>query len=66
MLQMTTKSLTEEAAAFINPEKEVNTAEEAIAGACDIIAESISDDADCQCNTNIQHYMLYKRQSRSV
>jgi uncharacterized protein len=46
MLQMTTKPLTEEAAAFINPEKDVNTAEEAIAGACDIIAESISDDAD--------------------
>ncbi len=31
---------------FINPEKEVNTAEEAIAGAMDIIAESISDNAD--------------------
>ena len=46
MLQMTTKPLAEEATAFINPEKDVNTAEEAIAGACDIIAESISDDAD--------------------
>ncbi|MBR4708198.1 MAG: RNA-binding transcriptional accessory protein [Pseudobutyrivibrio sp.] len=46
MLQMTTKPLAEEAAAFINPEKDVNTAEEAIAGACDIIAEAISDDAD--------------------
>lgn len=45
ILQMTDKSLTEEAKAFINPEKEVNTPEEAIAGACDIIAESISDDA---------------------
>ena len=31
---------------FINPEKEVNSAEEAIAGAMDIIAESISDNAD--------------------
>jgi len=31
---------------FINPEKEVNTAEEAIEGAKDIIAEIISDDAD--------------------
>ncbi len=46
LLQMTTKPLAEEAAAFINPEKDVNTAEEAIAGACDIIAEAISDDAD--------------------
>ena len=46
ILQMTDKSLEEEAKAFINPEKEVNTSEEAIAGACDIIAESISDDAD--------------------
>ena len=31
---------------FINPEKEVNTAEEAIEGAKDIIAEIFSDDAD--------------------
>ncbi|MBQ8488939.1 MAG: RNA-binding transcriptional accessory protein [Pseudobutyrivibrio sp.] len=45
ILQMTDKPLSEEAKAFINPEKEVNTPEEAIAGACDIIAESISDDA---------------------
>ena len=33
-------------AEYINPEKEVNTAEEALAGAMDIIAERISDDAD--------------------
>ena len=46
ILQMTDKSLEKEAEAFINPEKEVNTTDEAIAGACDIIAESISDDAD--------------------
>ncbi len=46
ILQMTDKSLEQEAKAFLNPEKEVNTVEEAIAGACDIIAESISDDAD--------------------
>ena len=46
ILQMTDKSLEEEAKAFINPEKEVKAPEEAIAGACDIIAESISDDAD--------------------
>lgn len=46
MLQMTDKSLEEEAKAFLNTEKEVNTPEEAIAGAKDIIAEFISDEAD--------------------
>ena len=46
ILQMTDKPLEEEAKAFINSEKDVNLPEEAIAGACDIIAESISDDAD--------------------
>ncbi|MBQ0005646.1 MAG: RNA-binding transcriptional accessory protein [Clostridiales bacterium] len=34
------------AAAYVNPEKEVPDAEAALAGACDIIAEMISDDAD--------------------
>ena len=33
------------AAGFADPEKEVETAEAALAGACDIIAERISDDA---------------------
>ena len=46
MLQMTKTPLEKEAEAFINPEKEVHTAEEAIAGAKDIIAEHISDEAD--------------------
>ncbi len=45
-LQMTNKSLEEEAEEYINPEKEVNTVEDAIAGAKDIIAESISDEAE--------------------
>ena len=45
MLQMTNKSLLEEAQAFINEEKEVLTAEDALAGASDVIAEMISDDA---------------------
>jgi len=36
----------EAAAGFIDPEKGVETAEEALAGASDIIAETISDDAD--------------------
>ena len=34
------------AAAYINPEKGVETVEDALAGASDIIAETISDDAD--------------------
>lgn len=46
LLQMTKKPVAEEAISYINAEKEVNTAEEAIAGACDIIAESISEKAD--------------------
>ncbi len=40
------KSLLELAADFIDPEKEVNTAEEALAGAGDIIAEILSDNAE--------------------
>ena len=35
-----------EAAAFVDPEKGVETAEEAVQGAMDIIAEMIADDAD--------------------
>ena len=38
--------LEKEAEAFVSEEKEVKTAKDAIAGACDIIAESISDEAD--------------------
>ncbi len=45
-LQMTNKPLEEEARAFLNPEKEVNTVEDAINGASDIIAEAVSDEAD--------------------
>ncbi len=46
LLQMTKKPLNEEAKAYLNPEKGVNTIEDAINGAKDIIAENISDDAD--------------------
>ena len=46
MLQMQKTPLAEEAAQYISEEKEVLTAEDAIAGAKDIIAEMISDDAD--------------------
>ena len=45
-LQLINTSLLDEAAKYIDAEKEVNSAEEAIAGAKDIIAESISDEAD--------------------
>lgn len=45
-LQMTDKTMEEEAAAFISEEKEVKTAKDALAGAMDIVAESISDEAD--------------------
>ncbi|WP_411336293.1 Tex family protein [Ruminococcus gauvreauii] len=45
-LQMTTHPITDEAKAFLSEEKEVFTVEEAIAGASDIIAENISDNAD--------------------
>ena len=44
-LQLTEHSLEEEAKAYISEEKEVLTVEAAINGACDIIAESISDEA---------------------
>ena len=36
----------EAASSYINGEKEVNTAEEALAGACDILAEITADNAD--------------------
>lgn len=45
-LQNARQPLGELAGDFIDPEKEVLTAEDAIAGAKDIIAESISDEAD--------------------
>ena len=45
-LQMSKTPLATEAEKYIDPEKEVNTAEDAIAGAKDILAEQISDEAD--------------------
>ena len=41
-----TPALEEQAAAFVDAEKGVTTVEEAFAGACDIIAEDISDNAE--------------------
>ena len=46
LLQMTTTSLETEAESYLSEEKGVATVQEAIAGAMDIIAESISDEAD--------------------
>ncbi len=47
-----------EAAAFVNPEKDVNTPEDALSGALDIIAEIISDDAEIR---KVIRDMAYKR-----
>ncbi|MBQ6888655.1 MAG: RNA-binding transcriptional accessory protein [Lachnospiraceae bacterium] len=46
LAQETDKPVIEKAAEYISEEKEVKTAEEALQGAKDIIAESISDEAD--------------------
>jgi uncharacterized protein len=46
MLQMTATPLQQEAEKYVDEEKEVHTAEEAIEGAKDILAEYISDEAD--------------------
>lgn len=45
-LQMTDQSIEKEAEAYLSEEKEVTTVEDAIQGAMDIIAETISDEAD--------------------
>ena len=45
-LQMLNTPLETEAAKYINPEKDINSAEDAVAGAKDIIAEAVSDEAD--------------------
>ena len=45
-MQKTKKSLEEEAQVFVSEEKEVKSVQEALAGAQDILAEMISDEAD--------------------
>ena len=45
-LQMLNTPLETEAAKYINPEKDINSAEDEVAGAKDIIAEAVSDEAD--------------------
>lgn len=44
--QLTDGTPEETAAPFVDPEKEVHTPQEALAGACDIIAEMIADDPE--------------------
>ncbi|MCD7820428.1 MAG: RNA-binding transcriptional accessory protein, partial [Lachnospiraceae bacterium] len=46
LLQMTKQPVEKDAEAFLSEEKEIHTVEEAVAGACDILAEMISDEAD--------------------
>lgn len=46
LLQQTKRTIEEEAAGFVDPEKGVADVQEAIAGAQDILAENISDEAD--------------------
>ena len=45
-LQMTDRSMEEEAKAYVSEEKGVSSVEEALAGAMDIVAEAVSDEAD--------------------
>lgn len=45
-MQLTNAPITEEAKAYLSEEKEVHTIEDAIQGAKDILAETISDEAD--------------------
>ena len=56
--QTTSVSLAEAAAKYINKEKEVNTVEEALAGAADIIAESVAEKA--QIRAYLREYFLTK------
>ncbi|MBQ8624587.1 MAG: RNA-binding transcriptional accessory protein [Agathobacter sp.] len=64
MLQMLKTPLADEAAQYISEEKEVLTAEDAIAGAKDIIAEMISETADYR--TKIRELTMKKGRLTSV
>lgn len=56
MMQLTKEPVDKIALKYLNEEKEVNTVEDAINGAKDIIAEMISDDADYRALTrNLTH-----------
>jgi len=64
LLQLLKTPLEEEAKQYINEEKEVLTVEDAIAGAKDIIAEMISDDADYR--TKIRDLTMKKGRLMSI
>ncbi|MGN0170370.1 MAG: Tex family protein [Lachnospiraceae bacterium] len=64
LLQKLTGPLEKEAAEYINEEKEVFTVEEAIAGAKDILAETIADTADYRIY--IRDYTMQHGKIRSV
>ncbi len=63
-LQMTDKTILQEAEAYISEEKEVLTAEDAIAGAKDILAEIYADEADYR--TKIRDLTRSKGRLKSV
>ncbi|MBE5954432.1 MAG: RNA-binding transcriptional accessory protein [Lachnospiraceae bacterium] len=63
-LQMTDKTILEEAESYISEEKEVLTAEDAIAGAKDILAEIYADEADYR--TKIRDLTRNKGRLKSV
>ncbi|MBQ9935819.1 MAG: RNA-binding transcriptional accessory protein [Lachnospiraceae bacterium] len=63
-LQMTDKTILQEAKAYISEEKEVLTAEDAIAGAKDILAEIYADEADYR--TKIRDLTRSKGKLKSV
>lgn len=56
MQQNKSRDVLKVAEPFVDPEKEVETAEEAIQGACDIIAEMIADNADLISEVRDRYY----------
>ena len=63
-LQMTNKTIEEEAESYLSEEKEVNTVEDAIAGAKDILAEAYADEAEYR--TKIRDLTRSKGKIKSV
>ena len=53
LLQQTARPIEEEAKAYVNEEKDVKTVADAIAGAQDILAEMISDEANYRSGSGI-------------
>lgn len=63
-LQMTNKTIEDEAESYLSEEKEVNTVEDAIAGAKDILAEAYADEAEYR--TKIRDLTRSKGKIKSV